>query len=63
MSTLNHPAVDASKLLSLHSAPVAEDLAAALPLAAVNDAERKENERIAAIDALARCMADGALGG
>jgi len=63
MSTLNHSAADESKLLSLHAVTVTEELTVVLPLAAVNDAQQKERERIAAIDALARCMEDGALGG
>ena len=48
-----------------HCAADTEALAGPLPTEAINDAARVSQEAnpIAALDALARCMADGALGG
>jgi hypothetical protein len=63
MSTLNHPSADESRLLNLHASPAPDEVVGALPLQATNDGAHETSQPIRALDALARCMADGALGG
>jgi len=63
MNTLNHPAVEESRLLNLHASPTPDEVVGALPLQATNDGAHDTSPPIRALEALARCMADGALGG
>lgn len=65
MSTFHHPSTDESGLLTLRTAPAPDELANALPTEAINDAGAAQQAPapIAALDALARCMEAGTLGG
>jgi hypothetical protein len=63
MSTLNHPSVDESLPLNLHASPAPDQVAGAPPQAINDSVQPLEAVRpIGALDALARCMAESALG-
>ena len=52
-----------AQLLQLRDAPTTQELASVMTRCAGNDAVPATSARCAALDVLARCMADGALGG